>query len=483
MNDYQDDEALARLRAADPASGSHPDLHRISQRLHGKTPLGTRPGQGAGGTGFAFSDTSETAVRINDPSNRTSRAGLVVAASVAALAFGGGGYIAGVASSGDDDSDGSTTVASTDEEREGSDSEDAGQDVGGSEDMAVSEGEAYGGDEMASSDMGGGYAGPVVPVAGEELSTERTTGPVYAADQGGGTPDPRAVLEEYAATLGIEGTVESDSYSAYVTDTTDGRNLHVYVQAGLTSIDFSDPALDPYCEDYMSEPGGGWFGESGPESITCLPPGEAPDEATAIVLAQDFAESLGIDSEGYEFRADNFDPSIAYTEDEQELLDESLATSAPDSGDPGDGAESTAVPDTMLEEIAPEFNNEDIRDVSVTARRTDGPAPDYRSWYFGVTDQGVAYASVQLGDLVSLGDYEVISPAEAVERVNDIRFQQNGAYIPYLEFHDTYFEEWVEPKQLPPLVAGEPIPFPLSETVVTTAELHTGVVKIGRAHV
>ncbi|MCK0110906.1 hypothetical protein MWU75_01945 [Ornithinimicrobium sp. F0845] len=487
MNDYQDEEALARLRAADPATGAHPDLHRISQRLRGRTPLGSQSAGGyATSTGYSFSDTSETAVRVNDPASRTSRVGFVVAASVAALAFGGGGYVAGVASSGDD-RDGSTTVASTDEEQERRDVADAAEDMASSEDMAASE-------EMAASEggvygddgMGGGYAGPVVPVAGEGLSTERTTGPVFAADDSDGAPDPGEVLEEYAGALGIEGTVESDPYSAYVTDTTDGRNLHVYVQGSMASIDYSDPALDPYCQEYMSEPGGGWFGEEGPESITCLPPGEAPEEGTAIALAQEFADTLGIDDAGYEFRADNFDPMIAYGEGYEELLDESGATSAPDADagtdGTGDAAEATAVPDAMvqdyLEEWGSQFSNEDVRDVSVTAERTDSPMPSYRSWYFGVTDQGVAYASFQLGDLVPMGDYEVISPAEAVDRVNDTRFQQIGAYIPDLEMEATYDEDWTEPEPLPPLVAGEPIPYPLSESQVTAAELHSGVVSL-----
>ena len=476
MNDYQDDEALARLRAADPATGAHPDLHRISQRLRGRTPLGSGPVGGfAPGTGYSFSDTSDTAVRVSDPGARTSRVGFVVAASVAALAFGGGGYVMGVASGDDDQGGPTTTAADSDDEREASDGSDS------VEDLAASEGEAYGGDgDIGYDSAAGGYAGPVVPVAGDGLSTERTTGTVYAADQGGEAADPGALLEQYAGALGIEGTTESDSQTAYVTDATDGRSVHVYAHGGLVSVDYSNPALDPYCEDYMAEPGM-MFGEDGPDTITCVPPGDAPDEETAIALVKEFADTAGFSYDDYEFRFEVFDPMIAYGEDYEELMGEQ--GEAPPADDTVDTSASTAAPDAqdLLERAIEEWGPEgypDVLDVSVTAHRTDAPLKNYQSWYFGVTDQGVSYASFQLGEYVSLGDYPVISPAEAVERANDIRFQQIGAYIPDLEFDASYFEEWTEPEPLPPLTAGEPIPYPLTESTVTGAELHSGVVNL-----
>ena len=94
--------------------------------------------------------------------------------------------------------------------------------------------------------------------------------------------------------------------------------------------------------------------------------------------------------------------------------------------------------------------------------------------------QPVSAHEPQFGDYVELGDYPVISPAEAVERVTDVRFQQLGAYIPTLDYYDEsgYYEEWVEPEPLPPIAPGELIPYPLTESAVTTAELHTGIVSL-----
>lgn len=485
MSDYQDDEALARLRAADPATGAHPDLHRMSASLRGRTPLGSSRSGVGHDSGFSATGTSSTAVHVPDPGVHTRRSGLLVAASVAAVALGGGGYAVG-AYTADGGGGGSTIASSTTDEGSAEDQEpgDAGDDggidltaEGDSADRPLGDEDAVGGDAAMSSE-GGGYLGPTIPVLGDGLSTERTTGPVHAVsvDSTGDAPE---LLRQYAEGLGLEGEITDDgSTMSSVTDSSDGRMLHVYSFAGL-SIDYSNPALDSYCEQMvsdMAEGDMGWFGPGGPTDIECAPQGERPDDEQAIASVQEFLTQTGIDYSGLEFTVDSYG-DVAF-----DMAEESERGSDPESVDPADGdtSEATAAPegdsapvdDSALETY---LDQGMATEVSVTVTDPQSPVPGYRPWHFTVASAGVAYGSVQLGGYTELGDYEVISPAEAVERASDIRFQQMGAYIPDLEYSYPA-DDWVEPEPLPPVSPGEPIPYPLSESAVTSAELHTGVI-------
>lgn len=462
MNDFEDDEALARLRAADPASGAHPDLYRITQRLQGRTPLGADTTQG-----YSFSDSSDLAVHVQDPGVRTGRGGLLVAAAVASLALGAGGYALGV-TTGDDPAPSASDGTASDQDDASPQNSDEPV-TAGAETMTEREsygaGESYGAAEDAASDeaMGGGYAGPVVPVAGAGLSTEPTTGMVYGASTSTAAQESAAeVLGRYAEELGIEGDVADEGFSAWVADATDGRSINVYQQGGNTSVDYTNPAIDPWCEEMKeeatrsgSESDVGWFGPGSvtPEAITCAEPGPAPDDSAAVATVQEFLADAGIDHSGYTFTVD---PMFGYPEAYSD-----------------DSASATAGPG---EDIMPAPVDEAT--VSVTVHDTSTPVEGYRAWHFSVTSAGVANGYLQLGEFVELGEYPVISPAEAVERASDSTFQQLGAYIPDLSYESTYLEEWVEPEPLPPIEPGEPIPYPVSESTVTQVELHTGVLSL-----
>lgn len=479
MNDYQDDEALARLRGADPATGAHPDLHKISALLRGRTPLGrTQSGSGSYAATASGSADSSTAVRINDPSMRTGRSGLLVAASVAALSLGGGGYALGAATAGGGDGGGGTSVAASTTDSEGSDSSaDGSGDASGRDDQAMvgmsTEGdmdadEAHG--ESASSSGGGNYVGPVIPVPGPGLSTKRTTGPVWVPDTSS-SGDTSQMLRDYAAALGIEGDFQEDEgYGGSVTDSTDGRTLSVYDYSGL-NIDYSNPALDSYCAEMvaeMSEGGYSWFGPGGPTDLECATLGDPPAEDAAITMAQDFLTEIGIDYSGYEFSADYTSRGIACIGVAEG--DEAATTAAPDDG---------GISDSECGEGYTEIVDDGMADVSVRATGSTSPAGDYRPWHFSVTSEGVSYANVAMVNYVELGDYEVISPAEAVERLSDSRFQHIGAWIPDADYsYPEYTEEWIEPDRVPVPAAGEPLPFPLTESPVTNATLETGVISL-----
>lgn len=433
MNDFEDDEALARLRAADPAQGAHPDLHRLTERLRGRAPLGS--GSQSAPT---YAHTSDTAVRVSDPSVRTGRGGLLVAASVAALALAGGGFAVGATLA--DDGDGQDSLAARDSDPDSPEAPrgtlNAADRV--SSDAASSEAAtAEGYDEGFG---GAGALGPVVPVAGSDLSTQRTSGAVLAPADGPATGAAEA-LQRYAEALGIEGEVQDYGSGADLVDATDARSLHLNQQGALESLDYANPALDPWCEQTVAEaaredykP----FGEQGPQEVECAPLGELPSEDEAIAAARQFVAELGID-----------DSDLAF----------SIATEQGWFAYQPDGDEAAA-------------------EVSVVASDPDRPMEGYREWSFSVTGAGVSYASIYLGELVPLGDYEVISPVEAVERANDARFQSLGVYIPGLLYEDTFEAEWEEPEPLPQVEPGDPIPYPVGEATITGAELHTGVLSL-----
>lgn len=453
MNDFEDDEALARLRAADPAQGAHPDLHRLSERLRGRTPLGSGT---RGATDYAH--TSDTAVRVSDPSVRTGRGGLLVAASVAALALAGGGFAVGATVA--DGEDGQHSVAG--QETDHGSSEPLREDAGDAASSEVATADSYGGDDSAS---GASPLGPVVPVAGSGLSTERSSGAVLAP--AGGSPTGAAqALQPYAEALGIEGEVQDYDSGADVVDASDARSLHLYEQGSLQSLDYANPALDPWCQETVADAarqGYKPFGDQGPQEIECAPRGELPGEEEAITAARELLAEAGIDDTGYVFSVESQEGWIA------EVLPGAGVDDA--EGGTDDNAVVTAEPPELP-------GGDEATEVSVVAHDPDLPVVDFRTWRFSVTGAGVSYASIQLGDMVQLGDYEVISPVEAVDRANDARFQHLGVYIPGLPYDGTYEEQWEDPEPLPAVRPGDPIPFPVGEATVTGAELHTGVLSL-----
>src|SRR5690606_41351531 len=69
-----------------------------------------------------------------------------------------------------------------------------------------------------------------------------------------------------------------------------------------------------------------------------------------------------------------------------------------------------------------------------------------------------------------------LAPASS-EPTTEVKFLRRGAYYPELE-NQGYLVEWVEPQPLPPISAGDPIPYPVSESAVTKVELHTGIISL-----
>lgn len=421
-----DDEALERMRAADPATGSHPDLTTLRRKLSRTTPLGL--------TGGADGD---RAVHVTDGTTRGSRGSLVAAAAVVALGLGAGGYVLGAQTAAPEGDGGATVAGETPDRIERAEEADGpfaselliegDGDAGAGSDMG------YGGDDGASS-MAAML--PTVLRAGPGLPSTGGTGEVEAVQPP--DLDEAGFLRSWADALGLSGepTGEGDYLSL-----TDGTVTISIYGGTYPSFDFMDTALDPYCsETLVVEDGAGTTAEPGgevellPAPRDCAAPtGEAPSKEEALATAREFLQTAGVPVEDYDLTVESF----------------------------GEGGASY-VNGALRESALPQQQW-----VSVT-----------------VTAGGVAMANGQLeAELVSMGSYPLVSPVEAVERFSDPRFSSWGTvYVPSLEEGDqarTLEQEWVEP-DWPDLdrSPGAPVPFWVTESTVVEARVEDGVLSL-----
>lgn len=467
MGDYERDEALARLRAADPARGSAPDLDRVRRTVDRR--LSAQRQDDA--SGYHFAQSSDLAVRVHERQPRTWRLPGVAAAAAVALGVGAGGFSLGQLSAegpATTVAGGTQTPAEGDRPAEGGGTaEEPAPDGDGPRDSALVPGaapgedveaevgaadEAYGGD----ADIGYGGFGPFSLVPGPGLSTERTTGTVTARQ----APDldPEEALTAWADGLGLEGEVRDLWGSPAVID--GFVMVSVHGSGSSLSFDYQNMVADPSCsemvEAYAQERA---MAESGelpqedadipyPAAEDCLPtPTESPAKEDAVSQVRQMLEAGGLDPADFEFEA------VSQREQMGDID-----------------------PETMDD---PWLNTVDVMGTPVGEPTGTGPGVNAQ-----VSTNGVTYLNASLSESVVLGEYPVISAVEAVERWADPVFSSGGGgfYIPEeLSPEDGTSMpegwEWVEPEPLT-LTPGEPLPFPVEELTVTEAILTTGVLDL-----
>ncbi|TDE94264.1 hypothetical protein EXU48_12615 [Occultella glacieicola] len=349
------DEAFRRLRAADPAAGSTPDLDMLRSAVTARVGDLEEDGPGRRERENTEHDDELLAKRNRRAAVGRGRRGLLVAASVAALAvFGGGGYAIGAASG--TEPDGGSVVASD-----------------GSEDAAggAVEQEALG---RVADTMLAGYGRTEFTADG--LSTQGSAAEAYGLDAGAALTAER--VAQVAQALGLEGEpVLADG--AWTVGSWDGGGpvLSVYVD-GTASTSYTNPSLDPWrcaaIEQIEPDTGGG-------------------DTAAA-------------ECEGEQ---------VAAGEDEAIAAAQAVVTAA--GGDVGDYNWSITEP------------GEHATNVLATPNIGAGTVEGVIGWQFTVTTEGIASAWGSMAEVFSLGSYEVVSPAEAVQRLTDPRFGAGGGGI------------------------------------------------------
>ncbi|TNC16930.1 hypothetical protein FHE66_12825 [Georgenia sp. 311] len=388
-----EDEALARLRAADPAAGAEPDAERLAER--------TAEHRG-----------DELAARRE---RRTPRWAAVAAVAAGALVVGGAGFGIGRAAT-----DAPAPQAGT------------GQVATTPETMAG------GGEARASADMSfsGGMGGRTTFTA-QGLGDERSTAAAWALDAAGTVSAETA--SRAAEVLGVEG--EPRQEGGWIVGPVDGNGPTVEIgNDGNASVWFYDPAIDELLTDVepmpLPEPAEGSAAEEGmssssgdagvPDVAPAEPTGEGPEADAATdgpgaVLRETLA-ALGVDAEAAEY------------------------------------------------EVQPHWSGGELQ--SVVAHQTAGGARTGLMWNAEVAGDRVYTLSGPLAPLVPLGDYEVVSPTEAVARLGDPRFGGSEVWrddvmriMPAPDERD-----WNAPPAAPP-AAGDPIPWSVTDVTITAAEL------------
>ncbi|WP_155859349.1 hypothetical protein [Cellulomonas sp. KRMCY2] len=431
-----DDALVARLRAADPAATVEPDATVLRAIVEARR---AQPGDAP-----ALAATDElAAARARRWTTWPAR---VAAVAAAALVIGGGGGYAIGAASGDEEplATGAGREITLDS---GTGSSAVAPDVAGPGSAPEA---AMGESSRVASDMyWPGYSGRTIFTA-SGLSDAGGTAQAWALD-------PAQVFTEQsvtaaAAALGVAGTPTfQDGY--WLVGPTDGSgpNISLYPD-GAASLSYYDPGKDPWtCVATLEESatkgdaaqGSGTddaattLEQSADPSIGIVAPepdpctqrdvGPAPAADAAQAQLSDVLTALGIDVAGYELVAENWgDASWVY----------------------------------------------------VTAYQVIDGQRTGVTWSGSFTGAGLQSLYGSLAPAVSLGEYEVISPAAAVARFADPRFGSGwGGPIAYAAGAEpagdlaATSEMPVEPTLPATVTPGSAISWPVDEVTIVEARL------------
>jgi hypothetical protein len=392
------DEAFELPAAADPAAGAAdpaPMVLRAKVDAQLADDAGTAglsaASMGPAGTavlGAASQSDAGTPVPGDEVAARRARrrtGWLGAAAAVALVAVGGGGYLAGAAGAGGPDGVGESTAEAPimlDAPVGAADSRGAEPAPGA---MAATDTGMAAESADQKSSYPYGFWGRTVFHAGAGLSTSGSEAEAFGLD-------PAGVLSAETArrvgdTLGASGEPRQEGGS-WVVGPADGSGPTVHVYAdGSGSFDFYDPSRDPWSCPFPGKAEPGTTGEGGTDSSEILPapdcptvtPDAAPAMGDAVAALRDVMDRLGVDPAGFELEAGE-----SYE------------------GDPWRYVTAWQV---------------------VEGQRTG------LSWSASVSASGIANLYGFLAETISLGQYPVVSEAEAVERLGDPRFGTSGGMI------------------------------------------------------
>lgn len=413
-----DDEALRRLRGADPARGSQPDLWRIRSSVDRNI---------AGGEG------ADEVVWEGRTVGRFGRGtAYLAAACVTALAVGVGGYVLGQSRA----PDGVAPAASSPEEDRDADSgtqSESGSslapDQGGlSSAVATESPYAYSSSFVGSRDMGiGGAAVRLLP--GDGLSTEGG-GEAEVLIQRSPELDVDAELGSIAERMGISGEVTGDDVWRSIRQ--DGRSVNAYTDVSGLNLSYDNTYLNYGCAEMVREmknwpedamgPGGG----PDLDADLCLSdPSEPISEPEALAMGRQLASDLGVDPESLTF--------TVYDEPGNETM----------------GSATSSAQDGVRVQL------------------------DYT-----LRAEGVMSANMVLREDMSMGFYPVISQVEAVERAND-PILGRLPIMPDGVSEEEWYSSSQEYVAGEPVRPGDPIPVPGRHVTAISAKLSTGTLVDG----
>jgi hypothetical protein len=458
IGDASTDDVLARVRAADPAADVHADLPALRGAVAARAAVDAGATGAPGETGEpvpgapAASVTELDAAREARRTRRPAR-WLQVAAAVAGVAvIGSGGYAVG---RGD-----TPTPAAAPISLDGASTGRAAQSpvAPGLEQMSAA--------DSAQTKMIAPWFGGRTVFTGAGLSTDAGSAQAWTFDPA--SVFSQATAERLAGVLGVAGAAV-EQWGGWAVGPQDGTGPNLQLQPdGLASVSYYDPTRDPWAcvrsapdtldgtapdAGSAEEPAtGGLAGAAEPsvvdpgivEPVPCLDDGAPPPSGDAAsAQARDLLGSLGVDADGYELEV------------------------ATDTGQPAS--------------------------TTVYAHQVLGGQRTGVTWSMTFVADGIQSLYGSLAPVVELGEYDVISPADAVARLMDVRFgASSGMVMPLAdgmmraatEDADGATEELVAPDPAVPTVPpvaepGSPISWPVQE--VTLVEARLGLAMITQA--
>lgn len=425
MNDDNELDPVARLRAADPAAGLEPrggftdDVVARSMADDGAEQARSE---------LVSSESAPSESTVNDPAPgqpapvaelsaeraRRRPRWLPFAAVAASIALvGGAGFGLGASTA---EASKTTTAAAPPISLQagagvgagaGGAASEAGVGPNGAAGSMGTQGKIAGG---AASDMRYPFGFGRNSFSSTGLSSTAGTSAAYTFDaRAASSADTVAAL---AAALGVAGTPEKKDGSWQV-GPQDGTAPSLLVGLdGTLNFYFSNPQINP------------WACDSGAEATEpCAPPTTLPSEDTAKDALRSLITAAGRDPGTFEFTSDTWDGSF-----------------------------------TRMAQAWP----------VVDGRRID------QAWSVELTDAGVYSASGALAGLVSIGDYAIVSEKEGFERLSDPRFGASMTAMPMStrEVSDAGTTEWVPPTEPPATpTAGTSLSWPVNSVKIVSARL------------
>lgn len=429
------DEALARLRAADPAADARLDADALRARVAARTDAAGTPSGTLSGT----VDGDPAGVAALAPRRRSRWLQVAAVGVGAALVAGAGGFALGTA--GDDGTDAAAPITL--------------ESGAGAAPMSAA-----------------GAAADTRIAPGFGLRTQFTAAglPDDAGSARAWALDAASVFSagtaaRVAAALGVAGD-PVQQYGAWTVGPQDGSGPAVTLQPdGTASVSYYDPARDPWsCTASAPDTpdagaGAAEGGAATPEpglapvdpslvepalpatpAPACDPAlGDAPTGDAAVARVRELLTSLGVDADGFEYRV----------------------------ADPGDDARVTTVDALAV---------------------VDGQQTGL-SWNVTLVGDGVQSLYGSLAPLVDLGEYPVVGAATAVGRLDDPRFGSFfGGVMPLARAADTArtltapaevatapADEAATPTVPPTARPGDPLSWPVQQVTITEARLGLGL--------
>lgn len=431
-----DDEAFARLRAADPAAGAGLDADALRAEVARRT--------AAEAAGAPAREDGDAAVVPLAPRRRPRWLQLAAAAAAAAVVAGAGGYALGTGG-GADAVTAEAPIALSGPAAEGATTMD---EAGSTADLRIAP--WFGGRAVFS-------ASGLADDAGSGHAWALDAASVFSAE----------TAARAAGVLGVAGDPVLQ-YGAWTVGAQDGSGPSLSLQPdGTAGLSYFDPTRDPW-------------------SCTASAPDRPGEGATA-------AGSAGAVPEG---AAAEVVPAPEPATLDPALVDPALPSVVGPSCDPaagpaptGDAATSAARdllgalgvdPDGFQYEVV---DTGDARSSTVTAYQVLDGQQTGLTWSVTLVADGVQSLYGSLAPLVDLGEYPVVGAATAVERLNDPRFGSgSGGVMPLAraevadETAGSSSSASGDPTVPPTARPGDPIPWAVQQVTITGARLGVGQV-------